>query len=373
MFCPKCGKELINSASFCGYCGEKLSIYLENKNLEEDKKQEIKELEQKEIQSENINNEKKNASISDLDYTEIIHYISNNNFLEIKTSYLKILSISFLTFIGVVLTLAIFFRGEIIKVFPFLLLLSFAYPFIILSLSKFLAKLSHKIEILNPEELGNDTNKSKIYEIVKLLSERAGLKKIPEVGIYKSSDMNAFATGFNKNHSMVAISSGLVRNMNPDEVSAVIAHEIAHIANGDMLTSTIIQSIVNLVILVITIPLFLFEKLTYYSDKVGPLTYKIILYIKILLSTILAFFGNLIVKAFSRAREYGADKLASQLVGKQAMINALVRLGYDEYEIPKEQVAYASFKINNKSFFFEFLSTHPSLEKRINRLKSLEF
>jgi heat shock protein HtpX len=301
-------------------------------------------------------------------FKPVIDEITGNNSLDLKENRLKTVKLFVAVNAAILLSVLILSQGSFQLAFLALLFGAFA-PFVMLFLSKFLAKLSHKIEVINPEEFRNETEEQ-LYNLVKELSQKAGIENTPEVGIYKSPDMNAFATGWSKNDSLVAFSSALLEKMDEKAIAGVAAHEIAHAANGDMLSMTLIQSAVNAIVSLINIGLFIFLD----DDEDGFVGRLVAMLIRFAIVTVFMFLGNLVVLWFSRYREFAADALAAKLVDNSAMIGALNFLKNDEdLEVPaniaEEQSAYASFKISSKAAVLDVLCTHPSLERRIEALE----
>ncbi|MBF0266114.1 MAG: protease HtpX [Gammaproteobacteria bacterium] len=188
---------------------------------------------------------------------------------------------------------------------------------------------------------------------------------MPEVAIFPSPDMNAFATGASKNNSLMAVSQGLLDNMSQGEIEAVIGHEMSHIANGDMVTLALIQGVVN------TFVVFLARVVGHIVDRAilkNERGHGIGYFITVLISeVILSILASVIVMYFSRKREYIADTGGADLAGHQNMINALKRLGQVEPEPLPEQMA--AFGINDKAGFMALFSSHPSIESRIQALE----
>ena len=245
----------------------------------------------------------------------------------------------------------------------------FGGAFISLALSKFMAKMMMGVKIIDPN-ISHDTQTQWLLQTTYRLANGAGLTKKPEVGIYESDDINAFATGPSKNNSLVAVSSGLLRKMNQAEVEGVLAHEIAHVANGDMVTMTLVQGIVN------AFGMFLARVIGFFlSQSVDKDKQHIVRMIStIVLDILFSILGLFVVSYYSRQREFRADKGAAQITGKEKMIAALQRLR-TEYEsglpVPAEKSPVATLQISNrKSGFMNLLSTHPSLEDRIERLRT---
>ncbi|PWD05524.1 protease HtpX, partial [Salmonella enterica subsp. enterica serovar Anatum] len=207
---------------------------------------------------------------------------------------------------------------------------------------------------------------------------KAGKSRIrmPQVGIYHAPDINAFATGARRDASLVAVSTGLLQNMSPDEAEAVIAHEISHIANGDMVTMTLIQGVVNTFVIFISRIIaqiaagFLGGNRDEGEGSNGnPLIYFAVATVLELVFGILA---SIITMWFSRYREFHADAGSAKLVGREKMIAALQRLK-TSYE-PQEATSMMAFCINGKSkSLSELFMTHPPLDKRIEALRSGEY
>lgn len=246
-----------------------------------------------------------------------------------------------------------------------------AGAFISLFISKFIAKMAMGVVIIDPKH-ANDREQY-LITIIYQLARKAGLKKMPEVGIYHSPELNAFATGPSKNNSLVAVSSGLLASMNRDEIEGVLGHEISHVANGDMVTMTLVQGIIN------AFALFLSRIIAYAvsialsrgderGGDISYLTYGIFTFIFDILFTLL---GSILVAAYSRFREYRADRGGAKLAGRNKMIDALKRL-QQGVEIEDERApSLAAFKIARHPSWFELFSTHPPLEKRIERLTKM--
>ena len=187
--------------------------------------------------------------------------------------------------------------------------------------------------------------------------------KTPEVAIYHSPEPNAFATGASRNSSLVAVSTGLLQVMNRDEVEAVLAHEMAHVGNGDMVTLTLIQGVVNtFVVFLARIVSSMIARSNDGSSSQG--TYFLV---SMVLQIVFGFLASIIVMWFSRQREYRADAGAAKLVGAPKMIAALQRLKGSPSDLPQEMNAMGIASDTRDSL----LSTHPSLDNRIARLKAL--
>jgi heat shock protein HtpX len=243
------------------------------------------------------------------------------------------------------------------------LIMGFGGAIISLLISKPVAKWTSGVRVINQPQ---NADEAWIVETVRKFSDKAGIG-MPEVGIFEG-EPNAFATGAFKNSALVAVSTGLLQGMTREEVEAVIGHEIAHIANGDMVTMTLIQGVMN------TFVVFISRVVGYFVDKVilknnndGPgIGYYVT---TIVMDIALGVLAAIIVSWFSRQREYRADAGAAQLMGrKQPMINALARLGgMTPGELPK---AVAAMGIAGG--MGQLFSTHPPIEARIAALQSAQ-
>lgn len=238
--------------------------------------------------------------------------------------------------------------------------------FLSLLMSKRIAKWTMRLEVIEPSSGGM---KGELAQRVHNLAGLAGLRKMPEVAIYNSPEVNAFATGPSKSNSLVAVSTGLLNSMNKDEVEGVLGHEVAHIANGDMVTLTLVQGVVNAFVM------FFAKAIAWAAanamrgdDDEGPNTgmYYILQFV---LQIALGFLGMIVVAWFSRKREYRADIGGAQLAGKDKMIAALSRLKGSTNMIDDSQEAIAAFKISGRKR--SLFSTHPDLDDRINALKMM--
>lgn len=249
----------------------------------------------------------------------------------------------------------------------FCLIWGFGGAFISLALSRWIAKFSMGITPINPEQCS--TGEREIYNRVAKLAHKAGLPNVPEVGIYESPEINAFATGPSKSKSLVAVSSGLLSRMGEKEIEGVLAHEISHIANGDMVTMTLIQGVVNAFVMFFA-RIIAFSATQFVKEDLRPIVNMVVI---IVLEIIFSILGMVVIAWFSRKREFKADQGGAQLAGKSSMISALSAL-QRVYENPlpegyEEPKSIAAFKISNKSTFLEIFSTHPPLELRIQALK----
>jgi len=239
--------------------------------------------------------------------------------------------------------------------------MGFAGSLISLFLSKWSAKRMVGAQVItNPV----DPTERWLMETVRKQAQTAGIG-MPEVAIYEAPDVNAFATGWNRNNALVAVSVGLLHNMSRDEVEAVLAHEISHVANGDMITLALMQGVVNtFVIFFSRIIGHLVDRLVFKTERgYGP-AYWITSIIAQLLLGILA---SMIVMWFSRQREFRADEGGANLAGRNKMIAALekLKINHEQATLPKQM---AAFGIAGGGGFAKLFSTHPSLNERIEAL-----
>ncbi len=255
---------------------------------------------------------------------------------------------------------------------PFVIIMGVIGPFIGLRLSKWTAKRAYKIQLINIKNPGSSVAQSLVTTIESLAS-RVGLEDLPEIGVYESEEMNAFATGPSSNNAMIAVSSGLLENMGERELTAILAHEIAHVANGDMVALAAVQGVVNMVVIVLSAPFIFidwFTRLLWDGSTASTINLWIIRTLRWVGCVVLAFLGDLVVKTFSRHREFKADQLAAMLVDRQAMVDALSSLSGDENLGKPENADMAAFMIASPPAVWDIFSTHPSIERRISKLKN---
>jgi len=240
--------------------------------------------------------------------------------------------------------------------------------FISLAMSKWIAKKSTGAQVIvNP----SNPTEQWLYTTVRRMAEKAEIG-MPEVAIYDSPDMNAFATGMKKNDALVAVSTGLLQNMSKDEVEAVLAHEISHVAGGDMVTLALIQGVLNTFVILLSrlaanvINNFLSSD----EEEGGGLGFFGYMAVTIVLELVLGLFASIIVMWFSRKREYTADKGAAYLTNKDKMISALRRLQahHEPSHLPDQVAAFGIRpKVGGLSALFR---SHPPLEERIRALQN---
>ncbi len=256
-----------------------------------------------------------------------------------------------------------------------LLILCFVYGMvgsgISLLLSKPIAKWTTKTQII--KQAGNQAE-AWLLQTVAELSQRAGIK-MPEVGIFPSYQSNAFATGWNKNAALVAVSTGLLERMDQNELRAVLAHEIGHVANGDMVTLALVQGVVNAFVMFFARIIGNFVDRTVFKNE-GDSPGIAYFVTSIVMDILLGIAASAIVMWFSRIREYRADEAGARLAGKQAMISALLRLRQEQDmpdQMPQEMKAFAISAGKEQGFSIAALfQTHPTIEQRVEALQRLQ-
>jgi heat shock protein HtpX len=244
--------------------------------------------------------------------------------------------------------------------------IGFTGAFISLAMSRWMAKKMMNIHILDPKSSLNQ-EQQQIVEMVHRMSRNAGLTTMPEVGVYDSPEVNAFATGPSRKRSLVAISSGLWEKMDKDAVEGVIAHEVAHIANGDMVTMTLLQGVVNTFVVFLS-RIVAYAVSRFVREELAPIVHIIAV---IVFQIVFSILGSLVVMAYSRHREYHADRGGANLAGRDKMVHALQSLKklVHQAEIDGErQSSLATLKISSRKRNPLF-STHPDLDDRIARLQ----
>jgi heat shock protein HtpX len=240
--------------------------------------------------------------------------------------------------------------------------------FISLAMSRWMAKSAYRIYVIQPSD--QNFQYREIYNMVAKLSRQANLPAVPEVGIYESAEPNAFATGPSKSKSIVAFSTGLLSSMNKQEVEAVAAHEISHIANGDMVTMTLLTGIANALVMFLSrIIASVIDSALRGDDDEGGLGFFAYIMVVMALETFFMLLASIPIAAFSRYREFKADAGAAKLTSPMDMANALKRLAR-AVEIPTQKDSFAIAKISSNRKVSIF-STHPSIEDRIARLTQM--
>ncbi|MFK8050171.1 MAG: protease HtpX [Halioglobus sp.] len=231
--------------------------------------------------------------------------------------------------------------------------------FISLAMSKWIAKRSVGAVVI---EQPAGAEQAWLLETVKRQATQAGIG-MPEVAVYDSPEINAFATGMNKNNALVAVSTGLLRNMTQDEAEAVLGHEVSHVANGDMVTLTLIQGVLNTFV-------FFFARIAASAVSRGSDNRMIYFLVVMFFQFVFGILASVIVMWFSRQREFRADEGGASLAGKQKMIAALQRLQGNQQESQLDGQLTA-FGISGKQAMSALFMSHPPLETRIAALKDL--
>ncbi|MEI9948928.1 MAG: protease HtpX [Pseudomonadota bacterium] len=270
--------------------------------------------------------------------------------------------------INILNALGVFGHGDFMRNYGPLVVLSgiagFGGSFISLLASKWIAKWTTGAQVITQPRTSDE---AWLLQTVQQLAERAGVA-MPEVAIYESPELNAFATGATRNSSLVAVSSGLLARLTRPEIEAVIGHELSHVANGDMVTLTLLQGVLNTFVI-------------FFSQVIGRLIDSALrgrdedrrgggigqFFATLIAQMVLGFLAMLIINAFSRWREFRADRGGANLAGRAKMIAALRRLGADQHsELPKSM---AAFGINGGGLV-GLLRSHPPIEARIQALQA---
>jgi len=246
-------------------------------------------------------------------------------------------------------------------------LLGFGGAFISLMISKWMAVRSMGVQIIDPKTAHGAERE--ILEMVYSFAQKAKLPKMPEVGIYDSPEVNAFATGPSKSNSLVAVSTGLLNRMDKDAVEGVIGHEVAHIANGDMVTMTLIQGVINTMVLIAA---RLIASVIAGNSNERERSGLMELVVFNVLQIVLSILGSFVVSYFSRQREYRADAGGARLAGRDRMLSGLRQLQTVYGHVDDEHQGMATLKISGHSGgLMALLSTHPPIEERIRRLETM--
>ena len=245
--------------------------------------------------------------------------------------------------------------------------IGFAGSIVSLFMSKWMAKQSVGAQVITDPF---DPTQRWLVDTVRRQAQAAGIG-MPEVAIYEADDVNAFATGWNRNDALVAVSTGLLNNMSKDEAEAVLAHEISHVANGDMVTLALIQGVVN------TFVVFFSKLFGYFVDRVllkndereGPGIGAFVA--EIVAQLVLGVLASIIVMWFSRQREFRADAGGANLAGRQKMISALERLKANHEQAAAMPQNMSAMAISSGGGFSKLFMTHPPLEERIEALRAI--
>jgi heat shock protein HtpX len=254
----------------------------------------------------------------------------------------------------------------------------FGGAFISLLLSKTIAKWTMHLTVIEPNT--QDASERWLLETVYRIARQAGMEKMPEVCFYQSADPNAFATGPGKDNALVAVSTGLMENMDKASVEGVLAHELSHVTNGDMVTMTLIQGVINTFVMVISwiLTQLIMNAIRSKDDREGGLGgFFLSQMIYMVVQIPLSLLGMLVVMRFSRWREYHADAGSAHLVGREKMISALEalkELSERRLKIPADQMPSQSLQammISGKGT--SLFASHPALEDRIEALRQSKY
>jgi heat shock protein HtpX len=245
----------------------------------------------------------------------------------------------------------------------------FGASFVSLLLSRWMAKRAMGVHLIGPDV--RDANAQWLYATVARLAQQANLP-MPEVGIYDSPEVNAFATGPSKKRSLVAVSTGLFRAMGREEMEGVLAHEISHVANGDMVTMALIQGVVNAFVLYLAhvVAMIARNALSSRDDGRPSGAGHLVGYLVFIVAQIaFGLIGSMVTAWFSRHREFRADAGGASLAGRGSMVSALRRLMANQGRVDNSNPEYATFKISGGNRMLALLATHPPLERRIAALE----
>lgn len=248
--------------------------------------------------------------------------------------------------------------------------------FFSLATSRIMAKMMMGVKVIDPDT-GNP-HLQDLVQTVHRLAQAASLPKMPQVGVYNSQEVNAFATGPTRSRALVAVSSGLLNGMRRDEIEGVLGHEIAHVANGDMVTMTLVQGVVNAFVMFLSraIAFVIVQAMRSRDENEGGgFSYMIYFLVSMALEVVFMIFGSMVVAWVSRFREYRADAGGARLAGRQNMVNALKGLmrTYGITDAAAQQPAIQTLKISGRGTgLMRLFSTHPPLEARIARLEAME-
>jgi heat shock protein HtpX len=246
----------------------------------------------------------------------------------------------------------------------FCLLWGMGGAFISLGLSRMMAKWMMGVKVIDPRAASGEAQS--LLRLVHGLAERAGLPAMPEVGIYDSPELNAFATGPTKSRALVAVSTGLLSSMGSSELEGVLGHELSHVANGDMVTMTLIQGVINAFVMFFA-RVVAFAVSRNVREESRRMTQFLV---TIVLEIVLSLLGTFVVAWFSRRREFLADAGGARLAGREKMIAALQAL-QRRYEPATPKNAYSTLQIaGREGGFLALMASHPPLEKRIAALRA---
>lgn len=251
----------------------------------------------------------------------------------------------------------------------FCLIWGMAGSFISLGMSRMMAKWSLGVQLIDPDT--RNGGEQELLQMVYRLARSAGLGTMPQVGIYPSAEVNAFATGPTRNRALVAVSAGILQAMDRSELEAVLGHEISHVANGDMVTMTLLQGIINAFVMFLARIIAFAISQSGSRDDERRSSYGMNYLLVMVLEMVLGLLGMVVVMAFSRWRELRADRGGAQLAGTGKMIDALKALQRSMNRIEPARGSFANLKIAAPQGFARIFMSHPPLDERIARLEQL--
>jgi heat shock protein HtpX len=293
--------------------------------------------------------------------------------LFLLTNFLVIAVISFLLYIFNIQPYLTAYGLDYTSLAIFCLIWGMGGALISLAMSRIMAKWMMGVQLIDP--MTKDPGEREILQMVYKLAEKAGLPKMPEVGLYQSPELNAFATGPTRSRALVAISTGLLNRMNRDEVEGVVGHEVTHVANGDMVTMTLLQGIVNAFVMFLARIIAFAISRAFVRDResgegFSSLSFQLTVFV---LQTVFMVLGSIVIAAFCRRRELRADLGGARLAGTEKMIGALQTLkrNYEVQDPQTAQPAIQALKISSPGGFMRLFASHPPLDERIARLQRL--
>lgn len=299
--------------------------------------------------------------------------IAKRIFLFLLTNILVITVISFILYIFNLQPYLSKYGLDYMSLAVFCLIWGMGGALISLAISRMMAKWSMGVQLIDPATRNSDERQ--ILDMVYGLAKKAGLSTMPEVGIYQSPELNAFATGPSRSRALVAISTGLLNRMDRGEVEGVVGHEISHVANGDMVTMTLLQGIVNAFVMFLArIIGFAVTRALSRSDERETGSSFVYMLVVFVLQTVFMLLGSIVIAWFCRYRELRADLGGARLAGTDKMISALQTLKRTmEIQDPQAaQPAFQALKISSPSGIMSLFASHPPLEERIARLQRLK-
>lgn len=252
----------------------------------------------------------------------------------------------------------------------FCAIFGFSGSVISLLFSREMAKMMLNVQVIEPRNATSSVERF-LLRSVEQLAQQEGFTVTPQVGIYESPEVNAFATGPSRNHSLVAVSTGLLRSMDQQAIEGVLAHEVAHISNGDMVTMTLLQGVINTFVMFFARVIALAVVSAGRDEDDREPSYAAMYMVSFVLEMILGILGSIVICFFSRVREFAADKGGARLVGKHKMIHALRSLQQTLELVDHNHRSLAAFKISGGLSMAELFSTHPPLQNRIEYLQNL--